>query len=339
MPRLTLIAVLGAALLYAGQRVQLRVDDAQARAVLAIVHARRAGESVDSAAWARLFSSEPYRRLAQREASLRRPFTEEAFREFVVGGDLASRADHLRRTLESWRSRDLQPSARRVLAYLPAEARIRATVYPVIKPQSNSFVFDVRGDPAIFLYVDPAQSAEAFENTVAHELHHIGFASVRSSADSLLAGLPERSRTAAEWMGAFGEGFAMLAAAGGPDLHPHASSPPEERARWDRDIANFATDLRELETFFLDIVDGRLTSDADVNARGYGFFGVQGPWYTVGYRMAVIVEERFGRDVLIECMLDPRRILARYNEAVAAFGDAASLPRWSPRLLRAIGVG
>jgi hypothetical protein len=339
MSRLTILAVLAATLLQGGQRVQLRVDDSQAQAVLAIVDARKAGEPVDSAAWARLFASEPYRRLAQREASMRRPFTEEAFRDFVVGGDLASRADDLRVTLESWRSRDLQASARRVLDYLPSQARIRATVYPVIKPQSNSFVFDVRGDPAIFLYVDPTQSAEAFENTVAHELHHIGFASVRPSADSLLAGLPERPRTAAEWMGAFGEGFAMLAAAGGTDIHPHASSAPEERARWDRDVANFASDLRALEAFFLDIVDGRLTTEAAVNERGYAFFGVQGPWYTVGYRMAAVVEERFGRDVLIECMLDPRRLLARYDEAVAAAGDAASLPRWSPRLLRAIGVG
>jgi len=40
----------------------------------------------------------------------------------------------------------------------------------------------------------------------------------------------------ASWIGAFGEGFAMLAAAGGPAIHPHAVSSPEERARWDKDV-------------------------------------------------------------------------------------------------------
>jgi hypothetical protein len=60
------------------------------------------------------------------------------------------------------------------------------------------------------------------------------------------------------------------------------------------------------------------------------FYGVQGPWYTVGWKMAVTVERRFGRAALIECLRDPRRLLARYN---AAAGD--SLARWSPALLAA----
>lgn len=42
-----------------------------------------------------------------------------------------------------------------------------------------------------------------------------------------------------------------------------------------------------------------------MNTAGYSFFGVQGAWYTVGYRMAVIVERREGRPALVECMSDP----------------------------------
>lgn len=34
--------------------------------------------------------------------------------------------------------------------------------------------------PAIFLYVDPAESRAQFENTVAHELHHIGAGSLEA---------------------------------------------------------------------------------------------------------------------------------------------------------------
>ena len=65
----------------------------------------------------------------------------------------------------------------------PTEAYIHAKVFPVIKPITNSFVFETTTDPAIFLYLDPEESAAKFENTVAHELHHIGYASVESLAE------------------------------------------------------------------------------------------------------------------------------------------------------------
>ncbi|HSE50665.1 MAG TPA: DUF5700 domain-containing putative Zn-dependent protease [Gemmatimonadales bacterium] len=325
-------------LIQADGRVRLRVDTSEAAAVLAIVAMRQAGQPVPDSVWRRLFASEPYRRLAQRETAMKRPFTEQAFREFVLSDDLAARAGALRRTLDDWSSRDLPASARRVLAYLPPEARIRAVVYPVLKPQPNSFVFDVRGDPAIFLSLDPQQSAAEFENTVAHELHHIGFASVSPSPDSSAARSSARIRSALEWMGAFGEGFAMLAAAGGPDTHPHASSPAADRERWDRDMAAFNQDLGKLEAFFLDVLEGRLATQEAVRRRGFSFFGVQGPWYTVGYRMAVVIERRYGRAALIAAMTDPPRLLARYNAAAAELNAAGTPPLalWSSRLLREI---
>lgn len=324
----------------ADERVQLRLDTSQAEAVLSIVAKRQAGQPVGDSDWQRLFESEPHRRLKQREADMQRSFADETFRDFVLSEDLKRRAADLQRTLDEWRARDLQAGARRVLAYLPTEARIRATVYPVIKPQTNSFVYDVRGNPAIFLYLDPEQSPAKFENTVAHELHHIGFASVSHKPDSNDAQLSGGARSAVEWMGPFGEGFAMLAAAGGPETHPHAASPAEERARWDRDMANFNQDLRQLEEFFLDILDGRLAKEDEIRRRGLSFFGVQGPWYTVGYKMAVIVERRYGRDTLIACMADPRQLLARYNAAVAELSAQGGEPLavWSPRLLQQIGA-
>jgi hypothetical protein len=50
--------------------------------------------------------------------------------------------------------------------------------------------------------------------------------------------------------------------------------------------------------------------------------------------MASLVEQRYGREALIECMLDPRRLLATYNRAVT---DAkAPLPLWSDRLIEAV---
>jgi hypothetical protein len=244
---------------------------------------------------------------------MQRAFTEEEFKEFVLSPELAARAGELRRTLAEWTKADLAKTAQGVLEYLPAEAVIRAKVYPVIKPRSNSFVFEMETDPAIFLYVDAAMTQAQFRNTVAHELHHIGFASV--NGPELPTDTPASVRDALGWMSAFGEGFAMLAAAGGLDVHPHAVSKPEDRARWDRDLANFNHDLRTLEKFFLDVIDRRFPSKEEERKKAFSFFGTQGPWYTVGYKMAVTIERHAGRAALIEAMRDPRKLLMVYNRA------------------------
>jgi hypothetical protein len=321
-------------------RIKLILDTDEAKAVLAILDKLNAKEKISDADWDRLFLTEPYIRLKKREASFHRDFTDEDFKAFVHSPELSAKRDALRHTLEGWEKKDLRASAERVLTYLPAQATIRAKVYPVIKPKTNSFVFEPETDPAIFLYLDPVESAAEFENTVAHELHHIGFSSVRSGFDEKLHALPVNVQPAVEWMGAFGEGFAMLAAAGSPDVHPHAVSPPQDRARWDRDMANFNQDLATLQQFFLDIVNEKFKTKEEINEKAASFFGEQGPWYTVGYKMATIVEKRYGRATLIECMIDPRELLARYNVAAAEVNQHGSekLALWSPKLLSKIGA-
>ena len=283
----------------------------------------------------------PYVRLKKREAGMHRDFTDDDFKKFVLSSELSARANLLRKTLYAWTQTDLVASARRALTYLPEQAVIKAKVFPVIKPKTNSFVFETQSDPAIFLYLDPEESAAKFENTVAHELHHIGYSSIASLAEARQKDVPPNAKPAVEWMGAFGEGFAMLAAAGGPDVDPHAASSPKERARWNHDLANFNQNMASLEQFFLDIIDQKLVGKDKIDEKAYSFFGdAQGAWYTVGYKMSVIVEKRFGRKVLIECMLDPRQLLARYNQAAEERnrGSGEELALWSPELMRMIGV-
>ena len=323
-----------------GFRLQIRLDASEAEAVLAILGRRQEGRAVDSADWSRLFATEPYRRLKQREAGMGRAFSDADFQRFVLSDSLLARATDLRQTLDDWQRADLTAAAGRAFAYLPADAVIRATVYPVIKPQTNSFVFEPETDAAIFLYLNPAETEPQFENTVAHELHHIGYASVETRFDSAIAGLPPGAHAAAEWMGAFGEGYAMLAAAGGPEVNPHAVSPPAERERWDRDVANVGRDLPVLQRFFLDVARGRLESPAAQRSAAMAFFGVQGPWYTVGWKMAVTIERRFGRDRLILCMLDPRQLLLAYNRAAEEQNRLGGerLPLWSDELLEVMQV-
>jgi hypothetical protein len=309
--------------------VRLVTDEAEA--VLSILSKRKANELVTDADWQRVFQSEGYTRLKKREASMRRPFEDADFKTFVLSQSLAEREPALQQTLTRWKRADFSRAAGMALAYLPKEARIIAKIYPVIKPQENSFVFEVKDDAAIFLYLDPTVSQAKFENTLAHELHHIGYGSTCPSqgVQAELSKLSPNEQKAFEWAGAFGEGFAMLAAAGGPDIHPHAVGSREERARWDKEVANIDANVEKLQKFFGEVIKGKLTDD-QIQQAGFSFFGTQGPWYTVGWRMAVLIEKTYGRAKLIECMCDPRKLFSTYNEAAVQFNRKASkrLPLW-----------
>jgi hypothetical protein len=331
----------------AGERVQLTLDTSEADQVLAILALREAGQPIDEARWQKLFATEPYQRLKQREAAIAKRFNapenelkDENFKKFILSDDLLKHGQALRATLTLWKQADLQQTARRVLQYLPERATIRSKVYPTIKPNSNSFVWEAEADPAIFLYLDPKISGPKFENTVAHELHHIGLASAQADYTQRINTLPERARAVADAMGGFGEGLAMLAAAGGPDIDPHAASSPQERARWEHDMANFDRDFQAINAFFLDVLSGKFPNQAAIEEKASSFYGAQGPWYTVGYKMAAMVEKRFGRNVLIQTMLDPRRLLVLYNQAAVERNRTAEvqLPMWSEEVLKQVQI-
>ena len=114
----------------------------------------------------------------------------------------------------------------------------------------------------------------------------------------------------------------------------HAVSDAKDRARWDKDVANFDADLKKVEQFFLDVVGGKL-SEEEIQKIGFSFFGEQGPWYTVGWKMSVVIEKTFGRDRLIDSFCDPRKLLARYNEAAAIYNRKTRTPvaLWSKSLV------
>lgn len=334
MPIVLLLALASPAAARQDTRIDVRMDVEQANAVLGVLAKRAASQPITQADWSAIFRTAGYTRLARREQSMRRPFTDSAFRAFVLSDSLLARRDALARTLAAWQNADVTGAARRAFTYLPTGATLEATIYPVIKPATNSFVFELDTDrPAIFLYLDPAQTAAQFENVLAHELHHVGIA--RNCPDPVE---PDATKALAlRWLGAFAEGIAMLAAAGGPDVHPHATSAPEDRARWDRDLQNAPRDMREVETFFTDILQHRLQGDS-VTARGMAFFGVQGPWYTLGWLMASTVERHAGRETLASAFCDLRHLLRAYNDAARALDrEGRQLPQWSDEFLAALG--
>jgi hypothetical protein len=318
------------------QRVQIRLVPDEAEAVLTILDKRAASEAVTDADWLRLFATEGYIRLQKRERSMKRPFEDNEFRTFVLSDGLVAKRVMLRTTLEEWMRADLRDAGAHALAYLPPDATIRAKVYPVIKPQENSFVFEVERDPAIFKYIT-SEPRETFETIIAHEMHHVGYGTacppkrVQAEIDKL----PENDRELLKWMSAFGEGFATLAAAGGPEVpNPEARMTAEVRDAFAKGLTTYDADFQKLVSFFLDIANGKLKGDA-ADERGFAFMGFVGPWYTVGWRMDVIIEKTLGRKELIDGMCDQRTLMATYNRAADEWTrrTGEQLPRWPDALV------
>lgn len=346
MPRMTVLATaflcacLANAYAANTDRIDLKFDTSEADAVLAILDKSARGQPVDDAEWKRLFTSEPYLRLKKREASFRRDFTDDDFKKFVLSDRLLTTRSDLHKALEEWNKADLASVAQRPLSYLPSEAKIRAKVYPVIKPRTNSFVFETATDPAVFLYLDPVISQREFENTVAHEIHHIGLASLTAAYGEKIKTLPAAAHTVAQWMGAFGEGMAMLAAAGSPDVSPVADFPQSDQACWQQETKNADIEFDQINQFFLDIVHGDYKNLEAADHEAYTFFGYRGPWYVVGYKMAVAIENQFGRAALVETLKDPRMFVLKYNQAARTLNGrgGAKLLVFNPEILEAVGI-
>jgi hypothetical protein len=317
-----------------GTRIQLTLDASEARQALVILRKEQARQAVTDADWQKLFATVPYQWLKAREAGMHRDFTDEDFKKFLQAPETVARAGEWAQTLDGMERADMAGIGKRVLDWLPAGAVIKARVFPMIKPKTNSFVWrNAQGEPAIFVYMEKQARAQ-FETTVAHECHHIGLFSLDALRKKMYADLPENVWQAAEWMGAFGEGEAVLAAAGSTDLRPHWEDDAVARAHWDSDMMHFNQDLATLTQFFNDVIDGNLKGDA-IQEKAFTFYGDQGPWYTVGYEMAALVEKRFGRKVFTDCLLDPRLLLVRYNEVAAeANQNGSSLALWPESLLQ-----
>jgi len=316
-------------------RTHVVIDSAEADAVLAILDARAAGRAISETDWKRVFTTDGYVRLQKRERSMKRPFEDDAFRAFVMSPELLAKRDTLRTALARIKRADLSSAASAALAYLPPGATITATIYPVIKPRENSFVFERN---AIFKYVEDEPLAR-FEETVAHELHHIGYGTACPPAEVKAMKLPPATAAMEKWLSAFGEGFAVLAAAGGPRGDPYLNATPDVRAAWLQGVAAYDANFQQVASFFDDVVADRLTGDA-IDKRAFEFFGLVGPWYTVGWKMAATIEEELGRDALIAAFCDQRTLLATYNRAAAVHErrTGEKLPRWSERLAGALAA-
>ena len=87
--------------------IDVRLINDEAEAVLAILAKRDAQQNITDADWRRVFSSEGYVRLKQRETAMNRPFEDEEFRAFVLSDRLAAQRQALADTLAKWTQADI----------------------------------------------------------------------------------------------------------------------------------------------------------------------------------------------------------------------------------------
>jgi hypothetical protein len=318
------------------------IDSQECDAIVRILAKRIANQSILEEDWIQLFSSDGYSLVKKWSSRGRREFNEDKFKEFVLSDSLSGQLQGLTTTLEKLKKINVKWAVDRASAYLPESTKIRAKIYFLIKPIANSFVLkDSLSNPSIGIYVDPTASIDIFENRLVHELFHVGYDYnyFGTTKEQMFAhGVLSRERVQAFRMfGKLSEGFAMLAAAGGPDIHPHAFSKADERARWDNDMRNVDSDLKRIDRFFNDIIDDKLTDD-QIDQTDSSFSGYQGPWYTVGWRVATTIERSYGRGRLIQSICDPTTLFSTYNEAAkrSNLSNTEPVALWSSTLIERI---
>ena len=318
--------------------IHVRLVTDEPEVALQILKDRQAGKTITDDEWQKLFATEGFKRLKDREEGVSKYFhrpndlSEDSFKTFMLSDDLLKQRQGLEDTLAKWKKVDVAACAQKSLSYLPEGSKISATVLYLIKPKHNSFVWgsDTK-DPAVMLYLDPQAPFEDTAMTIAHEFHHIGYESTCPSAEykAWYDKQPKAMQTAQTWQRAFGEGFAVLASAGSVDAEPYQYSTAEVKQAWKTGIANNAENMKTLEAFFEDVLSGKLTED-QAQAKAGEFYGLVGPWYTTGWIMATSIERAFGRKKLLDCYLDPRLLLPTYNEAAKKLGN---LPLWPDDLV------
>jgi len=295
-------------------------------------------QTLQTGDWIRLFETRGYRLLKKRELNMGNAFNDEDFQIFIKSLINTKTVGSYQLTFERFQAIDLNGIQQKVMAYLPKHATFNTTIIPIIKSQKNSFVHQMEGESCLFIYLAPACLKAKLENTLIHELHHIGLDSVYDP--SKYSGLETKTQKLIEWTNAFGEGFAMLAAAGGPQNHP-VPFDEQNRRVWNENSRHVEIDFEKIQCFLIHILEGQFEDEQALIAKGMELMmnnGGQGSWYTVGWKISIIIEEIFGRQTLIDCMEDLRKLYIHYNKGVKVYNSkyGLSLPSWHDKIINRV---
>ncbi|KAF0206652.1 MAG: hypothetical protein FD172_3911, partial [Methylocystaceae bacterium] len=87
---------------------ELEMDFGQVRAVLDLLAKRRRGTEIDRQDWLRIYATEPYRLLRQRERDVGLAFTDDDFEAFILSSSLSQDYDLLRQAAKNWTAIDVE---------------------------------------------------------------------------------------------------------------------------------------------------------------------------------------------------------------------------------------
>jgi len=318
--------------------VSLNLITDEVEILIEILKRKDNNKPINKEQWDELFNSIGFKMLARRETEMNEGIDKSEFKEFVMNKIASDKYNHYKKSLEKLKSMNSDEIIKITKDYLPKNTELDTDIIPVIKPQKNSFIHRINDKLVLFLYLEPDILKEKMENKLIHELHHIGLDYVYQNSDYSCLSKP--AQKVIEWTNAFGEGFAMLAAAKGLENHPNKFD-KDLKSKWDENMGNFNKDFHKIQNFLLAILEGHFADDQKLYNRGFQLMtnnGGQGSWYTVGYQIAVIIEREAGREVLIECMKDLTKIYFQYNNLVEIYNKKRNedLPKWNDKILTSL---
>ena len=289
--------------------VFVQLDTTAAMALLEFCQALNQGHPWDEAAIRRMVVSPPYQTLIAHHSRMDAGITTEALVELLLalrdGEQFASDSERLARIYTAYRSACRQVStlqvrldrladpslikraAVRAQEALPPQARVEATVYFLPDGRSSGYVVDA----AIVLDLLQTSNASEVESTLAHELHHIGAASL------LPKPCPEPD---------LGIALEML----GEMVQEGAATYWVDGWRASPSRADFTL----VEAFLQDALLGQLDAAEVTHRRAELVQGWRGPLYQVGNEMIAALAVARGDDWVQARLGDPVGLLRAWQE-------------------------
>jgi len=233
-----------------------------------------------------------------------------AFREALA------RIDHLTRTLDRIRGgRYVERAMRKALEHLPAGADLDCTVYFLLDGESGAYA--LAGDLAVDLLQVDFEGWLSLENSLAHELHHVGLEGFMPDIDRL----PDPERQAVSLLGlCVVEGSALYL------IHGYPTGPgPSAKTRGCRaDYLRYSSELdmwmSRLERAMERALAGGFNAksfEREVRAFLEGYMGAA---YWVGARMVEAIAVELGRRAAVDILSSLQDFLPTYNRCAEGLG-------------------
>jgi hypothetical protein len=200
----------------------------------------------------------------------------------------------------------------RALRWLPEDASLAAEVYFLLDGASGGYVLDTRIGMDL---LQPNGRIDQLEGVIAHELHHVGFASLAPAPGETGSASPE-----AGLAGLFlGEGSATALVYGQPRPGDEGYGEWEEH---ERQMPGYFAMTRQ---YLKRVAGGEVAAEQfEQDVPAMYLRGRWGVGYAIGAVMVRTVLSALGKDALLACMRRPETFIETYRRAVSSLRAAGA---------------